>query len=177
VPTQAQHINHDPKTTIDPQLNMTNLLDFVANREQYYPIYEPIISNLEPADVFHASRVSKDMSDVYTESLKTQWNIDTYLKPLFKDVTGFRRVQAQTGTLLANHVARDFFLRDKLGNDERTKWYHLIVQAGEDTRTLISFLQGEGYSHSSKVLNRDRFLTKKALLCTLITQQQLNRFF
>jgi hypothetical protein len=85
------------------------------------------------------------MSDVYTESLKTQWNIDTYLKPLFKDVTGFRRVQAQTGTLLANHVARDFFLGDKLGNDERTKWCHLIVQAGEDARTLISFLQGEGY--------------------------------
>jgi hypothetical protein len=85
------------------------------------------------------------MSDVYTESLKTQWNIDTYLKPLFKDVTGFRRVQAQTGTLLANHVARDFFLRDKLGNDGGTKWCHLIVQAGEDARTLISFLQGEGY--------------------------------
>jgi hypothetical protein len=47
--------------------------------------------------------------------------------------------------LIASHVARDFFLRIKLGSEEGMQRCTPIVQAGDDARTLINFLEEEGY--------------------------------
>jgi hypothetical protein len=99
---------------------MPELLDLVSKGQQYYPIYKNIMPKLDAGDVVRLQRVSKELSSVYKDALKSEWRINAYLKPFFADPVQFRNVQADTEALITKNVALGFFERRYIPSSDET---------------------------------------------------------
>jgi hypothetical protein len=89
----------------------TGSFSFIDLIDRYVPVQSSLLRQLEIRDIISLSRTCKRLNHVYDTTLKTQYNINEWLKPLIRDPVGFRNVQAGTGALIVMEVAFQFFLR------------------------------------------------------------------
>jgi hypothetical protein len=130
---------------------MSGLLDLVAKGQQYYPIYKNIMPKLDAGDVIRLQRVSKELSSVYEDALKSEWKINAYLKPFFADPVQFRNVQAETEALITKNVALGFFESRYIPSSDENFVLdmHLVVTSGPQGDALNAFVESEGYTEVS----------------------------
>jgi hypothetical protein len=122
---------------------MHGLLSFLAHRDQYYPINSVLVQHLDVLDLIRLTRVCKDLTTVYQDALKTQWNVNIYLKQYFDDPLRFRQIQADTGALISRRTAFNFFSRC---HTDITEPFTIIVRAGDNADALTTFLQSQRYA-------------------------------
>jgi hypothetical protein len=151
--THEQLSNLSTRFTSQQTLLMSDLLSLIANRRQYHPINETILSHLAVSDIIRLQRSSKNLSGVYQDALRTEWSINAYLKPFFADPIRFRNVQAETEALVTGPAALGFFERRRIfSTDEGIALkMHLIVDIGAKADALNAFLKSDGYTEADSV--------------------------
>ncbi|KAI4952814.1 hypothetical protein J4E91_003288 [Alternaria rosae] len=127
-------------------------MDLVINRESRYPMHSLITSYLGVNDMRNVQLVCRKTSQLYANTKKTQWNINTSLQPFFRDTQTFRSVQAQTETLIGSKFAGRFFRRLQV-----KPVLPLHAQAGENVDTLISYLKNDGYALDKAIAENVEF--------------------
>jgi hypothetical protein len=107
------------------------------------PINAVLVPYLDVLDLVRLTRVCKDLSAVYQGALKTQWDINTHLKPFFNDPLAVRQLQADTGALVTGQLAFDFFSRCRT---DITNPFSIVVRPGENADAITTFLQSQSYA-------------------------------
>ncbi|TFK26751.1 hypothetical protein FA15DRAFT_255322 [Coprinopsis marcescibilis] len=75
------------------------------------PIYDNILSRLEPGDSIRLAKTCHDARAAHADFLPRGYNIDKLLRRYFDDPDEFRRLQARTATLISGSSALQFLDR------------------------------------------------------------------
>jgi hypothetical protein len=128
-------------------LAIKGVLDFVASRKRWYPIYAIIITYLDAIDLLRLRRVCRSLSTVHKDALNVCWRINNHLKPFFDDLLAFQNVQAKMGALITVPSAHRFFDKPHLtGRVVGNTFMDVFVQTGSNADTVSTFIKSKGFT-------------------------------
>lgn len=106
------------------------------------------MSYLEPQDFLAMTMVSQDVHATLIEDglPRATYNINRHLKKFFADPIAFRRIQAETGTLIGGGLTRDFFAnRAQTADDIHIFVNHVPGKREGDRTAVLDFLESDGW--------------------------------
>ena len=122
------------------------MLDFLAQRNQYYPIYTSLSSYLGIAEIVALTRTCKKLSKLYQELLPIQWDIDRDLCRFVENPCQFRTQLGLHNALVAGDFAHYFFSRETW----KTSKVEVLIESGDSINAFVEYLlQEERYELGS----------------------------
>jgi len=133
------------------------LLEFLIQREEYYPIFDRICSSLGIGDIVSLTRTCKSLSSVYQVLLTTQWNVDRALRRFVKDPCLFRSKLGEYDALVSGSFALQFF--------DRVIWpesdLDIFMRVGAQKHFEEYLCQSEGYTLNTETERVEDTLSKE----------------
>ena len=121
------------------------LLDFIAQRDRYYPIYTSLSSYLGIAEIVALTRTCKKLSNLYQE-LQPTWDVDRDLRQFVEDHCGFREQLGRHNAIVSGDFAHYFFKRETW----KTSKMDVLIERGDSVIAFIQYLlQAERYQIQS----------------------------
>ncbi|KAF2119570.1 hypothetical protein BDV96DRAFT_642588 [Lophiotrema nucula] len=106
-------------------------------------IQDSLLSQLEIRDIFSLCLSERRLSGLYDILLRTQFNINSKLRPFFtKRPEQFRSIQARANILITGHFVQSFFHRTPI---DFKRSLQLRVEKGGGADELEQFLLEDGY--------------------------------
>ena len=137
------HIQSPPLANSQSQNPPTaTLLDFLMQRDRYYPMYTSLSSYLGIGEIVALTRTCKELSHLYQEIMPNRWNIDRDLARFVEDPRGFRTQLGRHNALVSGSFAHYFF------KGETWKMFEMDVfmAYGDGSEAFARYLVGnEGY--------------------------------
>ena len=121
---------------------MATLLDFLTERDQYYPIYELLSSHLRIAEIIALTRTCRKLSHLYQELLPVFWDIDWFLRRFVDDPYEFRGQMKQHNAFLSGQFAYGFFKGEP---GEGRPIMDILIHVRDRDAFVQYLLQVEGY--------------------------------
>ncbi|MCJ1392446.1 hypothetical protein MMC18_005313 [Xylographa bjoerkii] len=127
------------------QPKQNTLLDFLAQHEQYYPMFDRLYSYLDVSDIVALTRTCKQFSGLDKLLLNTQWNVDRRLRRFVGNPKEFRALLGRHDALVSGDFALQFFERQVRQDCD----LDIFVRKGSDTLALCNYLTDtEDYTSS-----------------------------
>ena len=126
---------------------LTMLLDFLAERDRYYPIFTSLSCYLEISEVVALTRTCKKLSNLYQELLSTRWNVDHSLRHYFvDDPYEFRTQLGRHNALVSGDFAHHFFNEDTSNMNTAKAFLEIFIKVGDGADAFAQYLvQAERY--------------------------------
>ena len=118
------------------------VIDFLLERDRYYPIFNRICCYLPVDDLCSLMRCCKGLSTLMKDLRKTHWNINKKLRRFVKDPVGLRSQLAIHNGLIAGGFAVQFLDRVTWDSD-----LDIFAPKGEKATAIGTYLaECEGYT-------------------------------
>ncbi|KAF2817832.1 uncharacterized protein BDZ99DRAFT_514047 [Mytilinidion resinicola] len=121
------------------------LIDFLAEPNVHWPIFESITSQLDVCDFIKLRRVSKSLSNVYETVQKSQWNINEALTKSVKDPPALRSKLGQASGVISGQFALKFLDRHVVG-DRLDVFVHGRMEGMANVEFMAWAIEREGYA-------------------------------
>ncbi|KAH6911171.1 hypothetical protein BKA70DRAFT_1146507 [Coprinopsis sp. MPI-PUGE-AT-0042] len=108
------------------------------------PIYDNILSLVDPGDAIRLGKTCRSATQAYHNFISRAYNIDKLYRRWFKDTTGFRRLQAKTGTLVSGSTAVQYFDRTFYESSDID-----IYTFRKEAVEVAEWIVGEGYVYQA----------------------------
>ena len=126
------------------------LLDFLAERARYYPIYASLSSYLGIAEIVALTRTCKKLSNLYQDLLARRWNIDRVLHSFADNPCGFREQLKQHNAFISGEFAYRFFMNEI----KRRPLVDIFIKSGDEDAFIQYLVQVEGYEQVKRYHTR-----------------------
>ncbi|KAF2501986.1 hypothetical protein BU16DRAFT_532415 [Lophium mytilinum] len=137
----SSHVPINSTTAPSP----SRLVDFLAEPNAYYPIFDSNTRNLEANDLLKLRHVSKSLTTVYPTVQKTQWNVNEALKKFVKDRKEFRNKLGLASCVISGQFALDFLDRSAVG-DRLDIFAHGKMGGLANAEYMAWWIEHEGYA-------------------------------